>query len=256
MANSLAVVDGRFSALSEALIPVDDPAVTLGWSVFETLLVEDGGIPCIAAHLTRLRSSASAAMVPFPDDDLLAREMEALASAGPSSGRMRVTLTGAGRRILTVEPLDPSRRHGPVRAVRREHRPEPFLGGAVKHGSRAPWVVAVRRSGADEVLFVDQGVFTEGTTSAILAVIDGVLWSHPDDGGVLASTTRQSLLQRAAALGIPVRHEGPPAAGPWDALYIASATRDLAPVVELDGVALPGWDPIGRRLADVGSGFS
>ena len=49
---------------------------------------------------------------------------------------------------------------------------------------------------------------------------------------------------------LALRREGPPAAGPWDGLYIASVTRDLCPVVEIDGVALPGWDPVGKRLAD------
>jgi len=48
-----------------------------------------------------------------------------------------------------------------------------------------------------------------------------------------------------------VRRVGPDAGDPsaWDALYIASATRHLAPVVSLDGEALPGWDPVGRLLA-------
>jgi branched-subunit amino acid aminotransferase/4-amino-4-deoxychorismate lyase len=102
----------------------------------------------------------------------------------------------------------------------------------------------------DEVLLVDgDGRFTEGTTCAIAAVVDGVLWTAPHDGRILVSTTLCEVVERAERLGIPVKREGPPASGPWDALYVCSTTRELAPVVELDGKSLPGWDPVGTRLA-------
>jgi len=82
-----------------------------------------------------------------------------------------------------------------------------------------------------------------------LAVLDGALWLAPDDGRVLPSTTVDAVLARADRLGIRWRREGPPAAGPWQGLYVASTTRDLAPVVELDGDVLPGWESVGRALA-------
>jgi branched-subunit amino acid aminotransferase/4-amino-4-deoxychorismate lyase len=180
----------------------------------------------------------------------LEEEVSQVAVAMGVSARIRITLTRGGRRIIMAWPADPSRRHQGVTAVRRGQPREPHLGGRVKHGSRMPWAVAVARSGVDEVLLVDDADrFTEGTTCAILAVVDGVLWVAPDDGAVLASTTVDDLLARAARLGVPVRRERPDAHGPWDGLYIASSTRDLAPVLELDGERLSGWEEVGRRLA-------
>ena len=61
--------------------------------------------------------------------------------------------------------------------------------------------------------------------------------------------TLERLLGHAEALGLEVVREGPLARGPWDALYVASTTRSLAPVAELDGEPLPTWDPVGRALA-------
>lgn len=243
-----AMVDGALTPLAGARIPVEDPAVTTGWSVFETLTATEGRLDRPQAHLDRLALSCDGALLPRADAALLLRELEILVGLVPDA-RLRITLTGGGRRILTATPRDPERLHKPVRAVRGPHRDEPFLGGSVKHGSRAPWVVAVKASGVDEVLLVDGDRFTEATTAAILAVIDGVLWTAPHDGRILESTSCLVVLERAARAGIPVRREGPPAGGGWDALYVASATRDLAPVVELDGERLPGWDPVGRRLA-------
>lgn len=243
-------VDGRIVPLAEACVPATDPAVTQGWSVFETAEVRHGRVPLLERHLERLEDSAAAALVPLPPRATLAGWMEALAARHGGAGRLRLTASASGLVVLTVVDLPPSRRGGAVRCVRGPHVDEPFLGGSVKHGSRAPWAVAVKRSGVDDVLRVDaDGRFTESTMAAIVAVIDGTLWTAPHDGRILPSTTVLELLDRARALGIPVRLEGPPAAGPWDGLYLASATRWLAPVVALDGVALPGWEPVGRRLA-------
>lgn len=247
---AIAVVDGEVVPLAEARIPVTDPAVTLGWSVFETLLVERRTVRALGEHLDRLEGSADAAGIGPVPREAIERDVALAATQGPENARLRITLTGGGRRIVSVEPLDLSRVHHPIRAVRGSHRDEPFLGGAVKHGSRAPWVVALRRSGADEVLLVDEnGRFTEGTTSAILAVVDGAVQLAPEDGRILPSTMRREVIARARQLGVEVVEMGPPADGPWDGLYIASSTRDLAPVVELDGQPLPGWEPVGRRLA-------
>lgn len=249
--SALAIVDGALVPLARAVLPVTDPAFTVGWSVFETFVAQDGEPERWSRHVARLRESCREATLPEPDDAQLLAETRRLAATVPGACRVRITLTGGGHRVITATPLDPGVRHRPLRAARGVHRDEPYLGGRVKHGSRAPWIVAVRRAAVDEVLLVDEGGrFTEGTTSGILAVIDGRLWTAPHDGRILPSTTVSSLVQAAAELGVPVVREGPPASGPWDALYVASVTRGIAPVIELDGVSLPAWEPIGRALAE------
>lgn len=249
--SGVARVDGGpVGPLERAVIPVTDPGFTHGWTVFETFQAL-GRLPAsFDEHMERLEQSAARALVPFPRRDALREEATDVVSRFDGPVRVRITLTAGGHRVVQGSPAEPERWNGALRAARGIWRDEPYLGGAVKHGSRAPWLVAVKRSGADEVLLVDgDGRFTEGTSCAILAVIDGVLWTAPHDGRILPSTTVNDLVRRAGVLGIPVRREGPPASGPWDGLYVASVTRDLGPVVELDGEPLPGWDPVGRRLA-------
>lgn len=246
-----AILDGVLAPLAETKLPVTDPALLVGWSVFETLRASHGRPDRLQAHLDRLFASCDGAHISRPDAKVLDEEIARLLDVAPVDARLRITVTGGGRRLLTATPMPTGRAGMPVRAVRGQHRDEPFLAGRIKHGSRAPWVVAVRRSGVDEVLLVDADQrFTEGTTSAIVAVMDGVVWSAPDDGRVLPSTTLAGLLVRAEALDIPVRREGALAWDDWDGLYIASSTRRLSPVVELDGERLPGWEPVGRRLFD------
>lgn len=246
----VAIINGVRQSLSEARVPVTDPGFTLGWAVFETL-VSSGGVPGhLPDHLYRLSQSCSEASVPMPDQTVLEREIHLAARTVGSRARIRVTITAAGTRVIVATPLDLERKNRPVTAARGVYREDPYLSGAVKHTSRASWMAAVTRAGVDEVLLVDgRGLFVEGTTSGILAVIDGVVFTHPHDGRILESTTVRRLVERAEALGIPVSYQAPPAAGPWDGLYIASVARDLAPVTLLDGERLAGWEPIGRRLA-------
>lgn len=250
MMTGWAVVDGVEGPPDTAVFPVTDPAVSVGWSVFETLRSDrEGRVHRLGEHLKRLERSCAAACIDMPPPQEVADEVATAARGVQGPSRIRVTVSGSGRRVVLAVPLDPGRMHTGIRAVRGAWRSEPFLGGGVKHGSRAPWVVAVQRSGVDEVLLVDpDGRFTEGTTCAILAVMDGTLWTAPHDGRILESRTCLEICERAEVLGIPTVWEGPPADGGWQGLYIASTTRDLAPVLELDGQTLPGWEPVGQSL--------
>lgn len=242
-----AMVNGRMTTLDDAVIPATDVGFLRGWTVFETLRVVDGDIPLLREHLARLEASAATMFIPMPDG--LAGEACQLAQRADGENRIRITLSGSGLRMLTLEPVERGRRGATVRCATGPFVADPFLDGSVKHGSRAGWVVAVRAAGVDDVLLVDRdGRFTEGTTCGVIAVVDGVVRTAPHDGRILPSTTVVEAVAAAERLGIPVAWRGAVAAGPLDGLYMASATRGLAPVVSLDGRVLPGWEPVGRRI--------
>ncbi|MCB9674967.1 MAG: aminotransferase class IV [Alphaproteobacteria bacterium] len=249
MTDGWARVNGRLSPLDEAAIPATDRGFQTGWTVFETALALDGRIPHLDLHLARLAASCAEALVPMPAG--LADEILDVAGRIPGRAKVRVQLSGTGVRVVMAEPVSLARFGAPVRCVRGPLAEDPFLSGAVKHGSRAGWMAAVERAGVDDVLFVDaDGRFTEGTTCGVIAVVDGKVYAAPADGRILASTTVTRLLEIAEEQGIPVVRQGALAAGPWDGLYIASATRGLAPVATLDGEALPSGEPVGRALLE------
>lgn len=246
--SGFAMVGGRVVPLAEATIPITDVQFTHGLGVYETLEAAVGADHTL--NLQRLAASAEAIGVAMPDEALLLEEIEAIRARIGDRAWIRINLTGDGLRTVWGTPVEASRRHVPVRAWRAPHVDLLLLAGSVKHRSRGPWVAELRRRGVDELLFVDaDGHFTEGTSCAVLAARDGVLRTAPWDDRILASTTLERLLGHAERLGIPVERVGPEARGPWDALYVASTTRSLSPVVELDGESLGAWDPIGRALA-------
>jgi branched-subunit amino acid aminotransferase/4-amino-4-deoxychorismate lyase len=254
--SGFAIVEGALVPLDQAAIPVTDVQVTHGLGVYETLSSEADPGP----NLARLAESARAIGVAMPDEATLRAEIARVCEAVGGPSWVRVNLTGDARRLVWATPAEPERRHQPARCARAPHQDSPLMPGSVKSRSRGPWLVELRRQGVDELLFVDvAGRFTEGTSCAVLAVIGGAIHTAPWDGRILRSTTLERLLERAEALGIPVHRLGPPAGArgeeqPWDALYVASTTRGIAPVSEIDGKRLSMWEPVGRALADVRAG--
>ncbi|MEZ4237070.1 MAG: aminotransferase class IV [Myxococcota bacterium] len=177
--DGFAVVDGALVPLAEAVLPVTDVQVTHGLGVYETLSSDADPGP----NLARLRESVAAIGVPMPDEDVLREEIARVAAAVGAVAWIRVNVTGDGRRIVFGTPAVAERRHQAVRCGRAPHVDHPLLAGAVKHRSRGPWVAELRRREVDELLFVDAaGRFTEGTSCAVLAVVDGVVFTAPWDG--------------------------------------------------------------------------
>jgi len=244
------LLDGAPSPDGRGLIPLDDPALTLGMAVFETLRTYDRRPFGVDTHLERLAASARFCGVPWTDATVgaLREELATVAAAIPGESKLNVLLTAGGRRIVRAEDLDLSRAGAPVRVVTRPWIPSPWLPGRVKHTSRMAWVLAARQAGVDEVLWVaPDGGWTEANRSNVFVVRGGALCTPPDDGRILQGVTRDAMLAAARAIGVPVR-EAPVPAGPCEELYLCSTLKELAPVVEIDGYPGPGAGKVGAAV--------
>ena len=74
--SSWAIVNGVAMPLEQAQIPVTDPAVTIGWSVFETLRSDDSGTPRrLPQHLARLKRSCQTATIEMQDESHISAEV-------------------------------------------------------------------------------------------------------------------------------------------------------------------------------------
>ena len=88
-----------------------------------------------------------------------------------------------------------------------------------------------------EAILVREGYVTEGSASNVFAVIDGVLITPPKSNFILAGITRDVILELAVANNIPVSEEviSLEALKTASEIWFASSTREILPVVELDG---------------------
>jgi len=109
-----------------------------------------------------------------------------------------------------------------------------------------------KENGAEEAVFVRNGVITEGSHTSFCAVFDGVLHTHPKTNYVLTGTMREIVLELCGQLGIPFR-EFPIFERDLkkaDEIMILGTTSEIMPVIQVDdwtvGSGKPG--PIARRL--------
>ncbi len=95
---------------------------------------------------------------------------------------------------------------------------------------------AIEAGCVETILFRD-GCMTEGAASNIFAVKDGILLAPPKDNLVLPGITYDVVLELAAAHGLPaeVRPVTEAEARDADELWMTSSTKEVLPIVLLDG---------------------
>jgi branched-chain amino acid aminotransferase len=233
----------RVDGIDGAMLPADDPAITRGVSVFETMRSYGQTVFRLEQHLDRFVASAKSIGLAGPSRKWLADEVAEVCAADVY---IRITLTGGGHLITQAHPIDASKVGRAVPVALVDYTPSKWLPGSVKHSSRAGWVMAARGLGVEEVLFQDQsGVLLEANRSNVLVVRDGIVLTPPTDGRILAGITRSALFDAAGREGIRMQESTIRLADGYDELYLSSTLKEVAPV-ELDGIS--GAGPIGEAL--------
>jgi branched-chain amino acid aminotransferase len=261
---------GRLVEEADACIPPSDRGFLLGDGVFETLRCYSGKPFALAEHLERLAEGARAIEIEAPPTEELERGAIAVVRASRlAEARMRITLTsgsgpgglargeGSPTALITASPL---RRWPPTASAvlaswaRDEHSP---LAG-VKTTARVESVLAhaqARRRGADEALFLNRaGQVCEATTANVFVIRRGRVETPGLAAGCLAGITREHVLRLCAVLGVDAAEAELPveALRNADELFLTSSTREIQPLVQLDGAAVGAGEagPITRRLSE------
>jgi D-alanine transaminase len=249
-------LNGETLPMSEARLGVEDRGFQFADGVYEVIRLYDGRPFRLREHLDRLARSAEGISLAMPIDRAkLTAEIERFAArVGAGEGMIYLQLTrgSAPRNHVFPDHAQPT--------LLFYYRPLPKLaepGAAegtkllsvdderwkrcwIKAIALLPNVLAKNRAvqaGADEAVFVDEGVVTECSASNFFMVSRGVLITHPVGSRVLPGITRAVLLNVAKELGIsvqerPVRIEEARGA---DEVFITSTTREISWAREWDG---------------------
>jgi branched-chain amino acid aminotransferase len=259
-------VNGLLADAAEPSVTVLDHGFTVGDGVFETVKVVDGQPFALTRHLDRLAASARGLGLAEPDAAGLRAAVDEVLAAndvGPL-GRLRITYTGG------VSPLGSQRGDAGPTLVVAAVPTLPWPGstkvvtvpwtrnerGAVaglKTTSYAENVVmlayAAERGGSEALFANTAGNLCEGTGSNVFLGIGGRLVTPPLSAGCLAGVTRALLLEWVGAEEVDVPLSALVAA---DEIFLASTTRDVQPVHQVDDrriTAVPG--PLTRVAAEV-----
>lgn len=273
MPNPLAHFDGRILSLEDVRISALDRGFLFGDSVYEVLRVYRGKPWLEAEHMRRLERSLAEIRIASIDFDRLRARMYETIAAGPFVEAMvyiQITRGAAPRRrhafnvpltpteLLWVEDYDDAptaaRRatgvavitHPDLRWQRCDIKSTNLLANVLAN------TLSAERGAAETLFYLPDGFLSEASHSSFFWVKDGNLFTTPLVENILPSITRQSLIELAAADGIPFREakiKGVDVFG-VDELFLAATTSEVMPVANVDGRAIgdgrPG--PISRLL--------
>lgn len=271
----LAYLNGQFVPRATASIPVEDRGFIFGDGVYEVWRVVGGRLFENERHLARLQSGLRELRIPIPEIanretvDAVARRLLAESGLLDGEATFYVEITrGVAPRTHQFPPegtrptvFAMANRFTAPDAVRTRGAAcitVPDIRWArcdIKTIQLLPNILA-KQAAAErdtiDALMIRDGVVTESSHANVLAVIDGVVRTHPTDHHILAGVTRAVVLEIARELGIQVREE------PFtetdiaraDELFLAGTTTDVMPIVRVNGAAVAGGTPgpIARRL--------
>jgi D-alanine transaminase len=256
MNDSLVYLNGEMTPLSEAKIPVLDRGFIFGDGVYEVIPIYQRRMFRAEHHMARLFRSLDKIGIPNPHDfDGWMALINQVVAAYPDDDQMvylQVTRGVAKRAhafpatmvptvfIMTnplVLPSDAVRAAG-VSCVTMEDKR--WLYCEIKSVSLLGNVLAAQYAAeqeATESIQFRDGMLTEGSSSNVWIVKNGVLSGPPKDNLILEGIRYGLIQELCAANGIPfeIRRIGRDEVFAADEVMLSSATKEVLPVTRIDG---------------------
>ena len=240
---------------SDTVLSPGQVGLLSGWGVFSTLRVAQGVLFEWDRHWARIQRDAAALHVPLPpDSEAVRRQLLDLIEAngvlnctlrvvivrngggmwaGPSNGRESdlIALTADSKEWGTGVKL--------AYQAQGRHAACNFAGTKIlSWAMNLTWLETAQRRGFDEVILLNERGEVAECTSANLFIANGSqVWTPPLSSGCLPGITRELLLGPVRAEGIEIGEKPllPAELEAADEVFITSTTRDLLPVLEIEG---------------------
>ena len=258
-------VNGTIRPAAEAVVPVYDHGVLYGEGVYEVVRTYNGVPFLLEPHLRRLRQSARLIHldVPFSDAELMRRIDDTRAAAGDmAEAYIRILLTrGVGDTsydvkstpspslIIIVKPVDEPAARVTEQGINialvpiiRNHpgSVNPIIKSNNLLNNALAMQEAHRRGGEEGLMCNYRGELSECAQSNFFIVRGGAVLTPPSEAGLLEGITREFLFEVGKDIGIDVRAQVlyPADLPTAEEAFITSTTREISPVVSIDGKAI------------------
>lgn len=265
-------INGSYVSEADAHVSIFDRSVLFGDGVYEVAAVFNGRLLDADRHLVRLERSMREIALPAanPIAELEAVMQELAARNGITEGLvyLQVTRGAAERDFAFPETVTPT-----VFAFARPKalRDDPNAKGVrvhvvpdirwqrcdIKSTAMLAQVLAkqaARQAGAFEAMMHEDGLVTEGGSSNLWIVRDGVAYTRPLSNDILAGITRHVCLEVAddAQVTVVQRAFTVDEAQAAEECFITSATSFVLPITRIDDhvVGSGVMGPVTRRMRD------
>lgn len=273
-------VDGELID-GDAAVPLMTFTLHYGIGAFEGIRAYEGergpAVFRLKEHIKRLFSSAAMMRleIPFTIDEVVAGCVEVLAQNGLREGYLRPLvflddgkrgLGAMNNRVRVAVVTWPWGAYLGEDGIRNGIRvtvsgwtrmnPRSFLPKGKICGQYVNSVLAKREAllaGYDEaILLDDQGFVSEASGENVFRIKNGTLYTPPKGSPILEGITRDSVIQLAAHLGIPVVEESFSRGQLYDSdeIFLTGTAAEVTPVREVDGrrIGAGGRGPITEKL--------
>jgi branched-chain amino acid aminotransferase len=239
---------------SEKLLAPGQVGLLAGWGVFSTIRVFDGVLFAFERHWARMVKDAALFHVPMPcsAEEGQRRLLELMEANRAYNASLRVVVV---RNDGSVWAGPPERRSDLIALTSDLHH----WGGGVKLGlipqarhaasrfagtkilswaMNLTWVEEAQAKGFDEVILLNErGEVAECTSANIFIANENQVWTPPISSGCLPGVTRGVLLDEVQVPGFAIGEKVllPAELESADEVFITSTTRELLPVLEIEG---------------------
>jgi len=243
---------------SDKLLAPGQVGLLSGWGVFSTIRVAGGVLFAFERHWARMGKDAAALRVPLPPDpervhcgllDLVDANQAYDATLrvvvvrntggmweGPGVGRLSdlIALTSATKEWGSGVRL--------CYTPRARYAAGEFAGAKIlSWAMNLAWLETAQARGCDETILLNEhGQVAECTSANIFSAVGDRVWTPPLNSGCLPGVTRELLLHEIRVTGYTIEEKAltPTDLERADEVFITSTTRNLLPVVEIEGRAV------------------
>jgi branched-chain amino acid aminotransferase len=262
--------NGAIREASDRLLSAGQVGLLSGWGVFSTLRVADGALFAFERHWARISRDAAALHVPLPPDpEALRRNLLDLVEAnGAHNATLRLVIvrntggmwsgpsTGAASDViaLTADSKEWGRGVKLACVENARHAACQFAGAKMlSWAMNLTWLETAQERGFDEaVLLNERGEVAECTSANIFIANGNQVWTPPLASGCLPGVTREIILGAIHAPGIEIGEKSLTLADleSADEVFITSTTRNLLPVLQIEGKAVGHGAPARRAIEE------
>lgn len=259
---SLAYLNGNFLPLAEANVSALDRGFLFGDGVYEVIPVYNNKLFRLDAHLERLKNSLNSIQItPLLSDEDYTRIFHTLIEKNADIGNNQVIY------LQVTRGADSFRHHNIPESIKPtvfactksliKHTPSQLAEGKsaiicddtrwarcdIKSTSLLANVLLnqlAKDQGAEEAILLSNGQVTEGASSNVFIVKNGIIMTPPLSNDILGGITRDVVIEAALQLGTPFRECTITRSELCraDEVWITSSTREITPIIKLDDRAV------------------
>lgn len=272
--------NGEIRDTAERFLSPGQTGLVNGWGVFSTLRVYDGVPFCWERHWPRMQHDAQRMRIPMPPNgEAVAADLRRLIEANRAwNGVLRLMVVRnrggmfEGPAVTNdfdvigfsteVPPWGTAMKLGVIPNGR--HAASEFAGAKILSWSEnLTRYERAREQGLDEVVLLNErGEVSECTSANLFAVFKGAapgdrVLTPPLSSGCLPGVTRAVLLEELRVSGLVVEERVllPADLESADEVFLASTTRELLPVVSIEGLRIHASHAVRDRLQQAFSAY-